>query len=494
MASRNSNPKLAIALSVALVSGCTAPRQLPLAGPASQPLQPSVSVLQDPVPGSQPVTAWADQEEPLAARPSAPYRAHDLLVSVEPGADAPAIIGKLPGAQVIDRIAGDRPLLRVSLPGTMTPQAAAAALHGVAGVRYASLNRRYTTSYAFASGAQDTYYPQQWAHQPTFGDTQGAWDILAQIPDASASQNRVIVAVLDTGLDIGHPEFAGRVISPLNFTSTNSFDAVANTQPTATASNVTDTVGHGTHVAGIIGATGGNGVGVAGVAWNVRLMPLKVLGAADSTGFEVAKALYYVANYVSPDGARVRVVNMSLGVAGLFHPEVTMEEAVSYLYNRGIICCIAAGNEAGPVTSPANVSRGVCVSSTSSSLGYEFLSGFSNFGPRVDVAAPGGAIWSTVPRAGSEIGGADARANPYKSISGTSMATPYVAGVAALIMARYASESVSATQTPDFAAKVIARLQQSADDLGEPGRDNLYGFGRVNARRAIAPATLDQAP
>jgi|GEM_PF-1076968 subtilisin family serine protease len=486
---------LAAGVAVAIAAGC-APARLDLLatppGPTSS--APAVSVIQDPLPAEVPAAAWADQDEPVPDRPAAPYLRHDLLVAVEPGASEAAVLRQVPGARIADRITGLRPIWRLVLPAGQTPQGAAIALRSVPGVRYASLNRRYSTSYTFAPGTQDTYYPQQWAHQSGFADTQGAWDVLAQIPNASASQNRIIVAVLDTGLDVGHPKFAGRVISPINFTSTNSFDVVNNVQPIATQSNVVDTVGHGTHCAGIIAAAGGTGTGVAGVAWNARIMPVKVLGSNDSSSYEVLKGLYYAAGYVAPDGARVRVISMSLGVTGLFHPEVAVDQAVTDLYNQGIVCCIAAGNESGPVTSPANVSKGIAVSSTSNLLGYEFLSGFSNFGPRIDVAAPGGNIWSTVPRAGSEIGGADARANPYKAISGTSMATPYVAGVAALICARYASESAPANQNAAFSAKVVSRLRQATDNLGEPGHNNLYGYGRVNARKAITPATLDQSP
>lgn len=482
------NRAVAVLIGASLLSGCVSPTSR--SGTAV--LLPSITVDQGSVAASRADQGWAFADEPDASAPTTSYRSHELLVAVDPSAALSDVLARVPGATLVDHLGSDRAMLRLRLPAATTPQAASHALLGVAGVRYASLNRLYTASYTFAAGTMDPYYPQQWAHRPEHANTAGAWDLLATLPDAPASEHRVIVAVVDTGLDVGHPEFAGRVEAPTNFTATNSLDPFTNTYPASTASNVIDTVGHGTHVAGIIGAAGGNAQGVAGVAWNVRLMPLKVFGDESADTFAILRALSFAENYVAPDGARVRVVNMSLGSAGLYHPEVAMDEAISELYDHGIVCAIAAGNESGPLTSPANTRRAIAVSSTSNSLGYEFLSGFSNYGPRIDVAAPGGAIWSTVPRLGSSITqqvGATAT-NAYGAISGTSMASPFVAGVAALIVARYASESVPANQTADFSARVIARLQQSADDLGDPGRDPYYGYGRVNARKAIEPPSL----
>lgn len=490
MTRRLRNLSLALGLSLAGLAGCTPPQ---LSGAPPQPAaDPAVRVEQGSVTSPGEPSGWAHVQDPLPiGRASTAYAPDELLVALEGATDESALLDRLPGVRVLERVDGTRRMIRVAIAPGSTPQETSRALYGVPGVRYAALNRLYQPTYSFPSGMQDTHYASQWAHRPGHGDTEGAWNLLSALPGSGASQARVIVAVIDTGLDVGHPEFAGRLEAPRNFTATNSFDPDLGGYPAATASNVVDTSGHGTHVAGIVGAAGANARGVAGVAWGVRIMPLKVFGGRYANTFDILRAMYFAADYEAPDGARVRVVNMSLGTAGLFHTDVAMDEAIGYLAERGVVTVVAAGNESGPVTAPANSGRCLAVSSTSASLGYEFLSGFSNFGGRIDVAAPGGAIWSTVPRFNSSIGGTDASANPYRAISGTSMAAPYAAGVAALVIARYASESVPVTRTSSFAARVIGRLQRSADDLGEPGRDGYYGFGRVNARRAIEAATLD---
>lgn len=489
MSPRKPLPPLALGLGLALLAGCAPPQVA--SGPETLPQSPSVRVEQGAVPAEGEPAGWAYVDEPQTTRASVAYAADELVVTLAAAEAEAGVLARLPGSRVLGRLESGRLTLRLRLAPGMTPQEASRALYGAVGIRHAALNRWYQPSFTFANGTQDPLYASQWAHRSGHADTEGAWDLLAAWPGSEASQQRVIVAVIDTGLDVGHPEFAGRLEAPRNFTATNSYDPDLQGVPAATESNVVDTGGHGTHVAGIVAAAGANAQGVAGVAWGVRLMPLKVFGGSYANTFDLLRAMYHAADYVSGDGARVRVVNMSLGTAGLFHTEVLMEEAIGYMADRGLVVVVAAGNESGPVTSPANSSRCLAVSSTSASLGYEFLSGFSNFGSRIDVAAPGGAIWSTVPRFNSSIGGKDASANPYRAISGTSMAAPYAAGVAALVIARYASESLPVTRTASFAARVIARMQQSSDDLGEPGRDAFYGFGRVNARRAIAAPTLD---
>lgn len=490
---KTTSSSLGFGLALGLLFGCSSvQQQLAVVTPASK--GPAATVEQGPLPAaSTGGTNWAYQEEPLTGAPTSPYLERELLVSLQPGSAEAEILAKLPGATVLERLVSPRPLLRLSLPPGVSPQLASRTLAGVAGVRYATLNRPVRTSYTFAPNTEDVHYAQQWAHQANHANTQGAWDLLASVPNATASQNRVIVAVVDTGCDVGHPDLAARLEPGYNATAENATCSLSPLPASATESNVLDLVGHGTHVTGIVAAAGGNGMGVAGVAWNARVLPVKVLGLTGGSTFDVVKGMYYAAGYQASDGARVRIVNMSLGQAGMYHPPVAEEEAVDYLYSHGIVTVVAAGNDAGLLTAPANTSRCVAVSSISSSMGYEFLSGFSNYGWRLDVTAPGGAIWSTIPRHESMIGGTNP-SEPYAMISGTSMAAPYVSGVAALIVARYASESIPATQTAEFAAKVIARLQQSADDLGEPGRDALYGYGRVNALQAIGPSSLDALP
>jgi subtilisin family serine protease len=242
-----------------------------------------------------------------------------------------------------------------------------------------------------------------------------------------------------------------------------------------------DDNGHGTHVAGTIAAVTGNGVGVAGVAPAAKVLPVKVLDAEGSgSDSDVARGICFAAE----QGARV--INLSLGFDPAGSVIVTAlgndtDAAISYAYARGSAVIIAAGNESFPACDfPASHTKALCVGSVDRRDNHSW---FSNFGTNVGVVAPGGLgsvfcedtedIWSTE-WPGS---GFDCDANGYETLAGTSMATPHVAAVAALVVSKY-----GATATPDF---IYAKLKQTADDLGSPGVDPLYGYGRVNANRAI---------
>lgn len=281
----------------------------------------------------------------------------------------------------------------------------------------------------------DPKFGSQWAYKKT-----GVPQRWAQV-DAS----KVVVAVLDTGVDAAHPEFGGRVLKGFNFVDQSE--------------DTRDRFGHGTHVAGIIGASGNNGVGIAGVVWNARILPVKVLGDNGSGTTEgVAQGIKYAAD----QGAKI--INMSLGSSGSGVDPI-LNEAIAYAHSKGSLAVAAAGNSRGPVGQPANDPRCVAVSSTSTLpvVGKEMLSIFSCFGPEIAVSAPGGGILSTVP------------GNGYKKMSGTSMACPFAAGAAALLAAQHPD------WTPD---QIRDGLTRGVDDLGAEGRDNQYGFGRVNLAKA----------
>ena len=275
----------------------------------------------------------------------------------------------------------------------------------------------------------DPRYSEQW-HLPSISAPQ-AWDI-------TIGSSQVTIAVIDTGVDYNHPDLAGKCVAGYNFVSRNA--------------NPMDDHGHGTHVAGIAAAVGNNGTGVAGVDWGARIMPLKVLNAQGS-GYDsdVASGIRYAADH----GAKV--INMSLGSSQYSY---TIEEAVNYAFNRGLTMVAASGNDGGGVGYPAACDHVIAVGALDSS---DRLASFSNRGLPLDLTAPGVNILSTVP-------------SGYQKMSGTSMASPVVAGCASLVLARY----------PDYGpSQVEGALKTGATDLGSPGFDTNFGYGKVNASSAV---------
>jgi hypothetical protein len=299
------------------------------------------------------------------------------------------------------------------------------ALRSLSNVSYVEKDGVVEASYQ----PNDPRYPEQW-HMPSVSAPQ-AWDV-------TTGSNQVTIAVIDTGVDYNHADLAGRVVAGYNFVSRN-------TDPM-------DDHGHGTHVAGIAAATGNNSTGVAGVDWSARILPLKVLNAQGS-GYDsdVASAIRYAADH----GAKV--INMSLGGPDSSY---TIQEAVNYAYNKGVTIVAAAGNESSSVSYPAACEHVIAVGALDSNNGLAY---FSNRGSALDITAPGVSILSTVP------GG-------YQKMSGTSMASPVVAGCATLVLA----------QNPSYGpSQVEGALKGGATDLGSPGFDTSFGYGKVNAAGAL---------
>lgn len=286
----------------------------------------------------------------------------------------------------------------------------------------------------------DPYYPQMWGLEKI--SMPQAWDI------TTGSQN-IVVAVIDSGIDMNHPEFAGRIVGGYDFIQN---DAIPD-----------DELGHGTHVAGTIGAIGNNALGVVGVNWDVKIMPFKIC-RADTKCVEANPAIVQAAN------AGVRVINMSLGTPP---PGVQpcsqvpkLQEAINYAVSKGAVIVVAAGNnnrDAASV-SPASCDNVITVGATDSSDNRSIWDSSrnleSNYGPTVEIAAPGTNIYSTF------LGG-------YKSENGTSMATPHVAGAAALLFA--INPSLSPQQVFDC-------ITQNADSIST---DKEIGGKRLNVSRVI---------
>lgn len=272
------------------------------------------------------------------------------------------------------------------------------------------------------------------------GELWGMAKIEASAAWETTTGAQVKVAVVDTGVDHRHPDLVGRVDKGRDFIN-NDADAM-------------DDQGHGTHVAGTIGAGLGNG-GVVGVAPGVSMLAVKVLGGDGSgTNESVANGIVYAADQ------KVDVISMSLGGAGKSR---VIEDAVKYAIGKGVLVVAAMGNENTESPSyPAAIPGVMAVGSTTN---RDIRSPFSNYGKHISVAAPGSDILSTVPGGGYEV------------LSGTSMATPHVSGLAALVKAAF--PALSATE-------LRARIERNTDDLGADGFDKYFGIGRINARRAVS--------
>jgi subtilisin family serine protease len=307
----------------------------------------------------------------------------------------------------------------------------------------------------------DPSWPNQYG--PSRIQAPHAWDITT----CAAS---VIIAIIDTGIDLTHPELLPKLWRNPNEIAGNGIDDDANgyvddvngwdfrnwdNQPA-------DDHGHGTHVAGIAAALGNNATGIAGLAWGARIMPLKVLGYdGTGSGYDVAQAIIYA----TKKGAKV--INLSLGGAGL-GPSVA--DAVSFAYNNGVTVVAAAGNSGGAgIMEPANYPSVLAVAATD---GSNSRAPYSSFGNEVDFAAPGTNILSTVP------GG-------YGYMSGTSMATPHVSGAVALLA------SLAAFNSPD---RIRQALTTSALDLGSAGWDPYYGSGLIQIYSAMQSTITPPPP
>jgi len=215
-----------------------------------------------------------------------------------------------------------------------------------------------------------------------------------------------------------------------------------------------DDQGHGTHVAGIAAAAINNGQGIAGIAGQSLILPVKVLNENNQgTWADVAEGIIYAVD----QGARV--INLSLGSTA---DSSTVHDAVLYAWSHNVVIVAAAGND-GTTTPyyPAAYAEVIGVSATTPD---DVRAGFSSYGTHISVAAPGATIYSTTP------------GNSYSFKSGTSMAAPHVSGLAALLLAQDGSRTN---------AEVRQIIEQSADDLGAPGWDEEYGYGRVNAYKAV---------
>ena len=325
----------------------------------------------------------------------------------------------------------------VELPTTPARDAVLAAARSLPGfawaepMRVASVNRM----------ANDPLASQQWAIRRI--GLARAWDV-------ETGKASVVVAVMDTGVAWAHPDLRTQVVG-------KGID-VANGDDDAD-----DDHGHGTHVAGTIAAAANNRAGVAGVAWGAKVLPVKVLGSSGGgTSCDIAVGV------VESVDAGASIINMSLGMAGAC--PFVFRAAFEYATRKNVLPVGSSGNDAkqgAPSAAPGNCPGVLGVGATDAN---DMPAVFTTWGAQVDVAAPGVNIVSTTVDAKTGRFG-------YGSMSGTSMAAPHVAGLAALVRSKHPG------WTPE---QVSNAIMQTADDRGRRGRDDFYGVGRINAARALA--------
>lgn len=270
---------------------------------------------------------------------------------------------------------------------------------------------------------------------------------------------KITIAVLDSGVDSNHEDLAANLTPGRNFVDGGS------------PSNTDDDNGHGTHVAGIAAAVSDNSKGTSGLSWNNKIMPVKVL---DRYGEGDLFGIISGISYATDQGAKV--LNLSLGSPTGY--SAILQDAVNYAHSKGVVVVAAAGNTPGEVEYPAALSNVIAVGATDAA---DKLADFSSTGNYIDLVAPGTNILSTTPNHhvtlnDADISGTAIRPN-YDFMDGTSMSAPHVAALASLVLGR------NRTLGPD---QVEAALEATSYDLGSAGRDDAFGWGRLDPVAAVS--------
>jgi hypothetical protein len=275
----------------------------------------------------------------------------------------------------------------------------------------------------------DQYYSSEW-HLEKISAPE-AWDI-------SKGDSNVIIAVLDSGVDPNHPDLSSKLLQGYNFYDNNY--------------NTTDVYGHGTKVAGVAAALTNNVIGVSSIGWQCSILPLRV---TDTNGYAYSSLLAKALIYAADRGAKVAVISFAIFGGSM------ISDAAKYFMDKGGLVIAAGGNDNTYHSDPDNPYI-ISVSATTSS---DSRASFSSYGPYIDLSAPGSGIYTTI------------RGGSYGSVSGTSFSAPLTAGLAALIFS--ANPSLNPTQVEQI-------MKSTAVDLGDPGYDVYYGYGRIDALRALA--------
>ena len=322
----------------------------------------------------------------------------------------------------------------VMLPGNMDGKAQVNALLACPEVAFAELDPVAVPDFS----VNDPFYSKEWHLTQIAVPT--AWDI-------TKGSSAVIIAILDTGVNSLHPDLASKIVAGWN-TYENSSDT-------------SDVNGHGTAVAGSAAASGNNGIGVAAPAINCKIMPMRI---SDKSGLGYGSAIASALTWAANHGARVANVSFRMDFSA------TVKTAAQYFMSKGGVVTMSAGNESTYFSSLTDNPYILTVGATTSS---DTLASFSNTGRNVDLVAPGCSIYTTTREGG------------YAAWSGTSLSAPVTAGVAALVI------SAKPTLT---GSQIQSVLKQSADDLGTTGYDTSFGWGRLNAAKAVALANPTVTP
>ncbi len=409
----------------------------------------------------------AGMSAPAAVPPTAApgdYVADEVLVSFAPDV-SPAVVARSVGARIAGRIEG---------LGVYVLKVPAGSVQGT----LRALERNPLVEFAEPNGyvhafndPNDPYDNTVCYNTSNYGCiTQWAWATVHAYEawDVTTGSANVRVAVVDTGIDVGDPNYI--------FPDMTGHEDLVGCQSIIIQSFVSgesgnDDNGHGTHVAGTIGGCTNNGLGVAGANWSVQLLGVKVL---DYSGSGTLSAVASGIRWAADNGAKV--INLSLGTAS---PYKTLERAVNYAWNHGAVLACAAGNAGTSARQyPAAYTNCIAVAATDRA---DAKASFSSYGADwVDVAAPGVGILSTVQDDwnwcflcywyGYFPG--------YDALSGTSMAAPHVAGLAALVWARGLETGLCTTNTC-----VRNKIESTADAI--PGTRTYWQYGRVNYYNAV---------
>lgn len=354
------------------------------------------------------------------------YAKGRIVVQFQPGfAIQTANAQDLMGARPVARLGHGRAMI-LAVPSGVDERKFAEAFASRPGVEFAE------PDYIFELQApNDPHYPNQWHLHKTV--VPAAWNYTKGSSD-------VIIAILDSGVDPTHPDLAPKLVPGWNFISGND--------------SMLDDNGHGTAVAGSATAATDNALGIAGLAWNARLMPIKVAG---SNGSAYSSTLYNGLVWAADHGARV--ANMSFMVSS----SSLVKSGMSYFRSKGGVSTVSAGNYNTEDTNPDNPDC-LTVAATDSN---DAKASWSNYGTIVDMTAPGVGILTTN------------RGGGYGSWSGTSFSAPITAGAVALVFA--ANPALDPAQA-------IAIIKDNTDDIGTPGWDKYFGTGRLNVEKAVYAA------
>ena len=409
--------------------------------------------MSEPVDPSLP--AAAVQGPPEAVMPG------EVLVKLRPGADEAAVLGSQ-GLVLQER--GYAGTFVVARGGVGVERAAAAALRGDARVQWAEPNYLRQTT-AINPGLWAFYNPGGLNMKYTSGKNSGQFipSSYASVVDAdednvegyAAGGGDVVIGSIDTGVDFLHPEFTGRLIAGRDWYNNDD--------------NPADDDGHGSHTTGTMAGSTVGVAGVSGAASHVRVYVQKVCGRRGCPTSAIVNAIYAAADYPG-------LVAMNLSLGGTSESQAE-KDAITYAVNgKGVLVIASAGNSgSGTVACPACDPNAISVAATN---WKDEKASYSQYGPGLDLSAPGGQCYSNTTPEGCIYSAY--KGGSYAWLQGTSMAAPQVTGAAAVVA------SVRGLR----GAALRSRLESTADDKGTAGYDQTFGNGRLNIYRAVTGSTL----